>query len=181
MILVLFSLLSILVLDFFPHIFSSFLASAQDFILQHGFSGLAILSFTEGFLNPLPISPLFGFAITVAHMPIVSTFFLVFLTNVAGGATGFFLGKFFGHPVSVRIFGEKRVVKAEQFFQKWGEFGVFLAAFTPIPFKVAAWSAGIFEMPFLRFLFWSLIGRFLHFLVVAAAFLLGLEILKKFL
>lgn len=114
-------------------------------------------------------------------MPLVSTFLLVFVTNLAGGALGYFLGKSLGHPVAVRIFGEKKVQKAEQFFSKWGEFGVFIAAFTPLPFKVAAWSAGVFEMRFSRFLFWSAIGRFLHLVVAAAAFWYGVEALKNFL
>jgi membrane protein YqaA with SNARE-associated domain len=100
--------------------------------------------------------------------------------NLLGAALGFYLGFKLGHPVCVRLFGEKNVLKAEKFFQKWGEFGVFIMAFTPLPFKVAAWSAGIFEMRFWRFLAAAFIGRFAHFLSALAVVAFGFEALAFF-
>jgi len=126
----------------------------------------------------VPIAPIFGVAISLFGLPLVPAFLVVFFANLAGGAFGFFLGKYFGHRVAVRFFGEKPIKKAEKFFEKWGEFGVFLAAFTPIPFKIAALSAGIFEMNFWKFLAAAAIGRFLHLAAAAAAFLGGVEFLK---
>ncbi len=139
-------------------------------------AGLAFLSFTEGFINPIPISPIFASA-TLMGFPVWSTFGIVLVTNLLGSVVGYFIGKWLGHPVAVKLFGKKRIDKAELYFQKWGEVGVFILAFTFLPFKVAAWSAGIFEMRFWRFLAAATIGRVLHFLAALAAVRLGWEFL----
>lgn len=141
-----------------------FMEAAQGFVMEYGLIGLALFSFTEAFINPIPVSPVFMFAIA-GGVPAWPAFFVVVLSNLAGAVVGFLLGKHLGHPVCVRLFGEKKIQKAEKFFEKWGEMGVIIMAFTPLPYKVACWAAGIFEMRFWRFLFASFIGRFAHFFV----------------
>ncbi len=51
---------------------------------------------------------------------------------------------------------------------EWGVWFLAVAAFTPIPFKVATISAGATQMPFAPFVVVSLIGRAARFLLVAA-------------
>jgi membrane protein YqaA with SNARE-associated domain len=50
---------------------------------------------------------------------------------------------------------------------EWGVWFLAVAAFTPIPFKVATISAGATQMAFVPFLLVSLIGRAARFLLVA--------------
>ena len=51
---------------------------------------------------------------------------------------------------------------------EWGVWFLAVAAFTPIPFKVATISAGATQMPFVPFVVVSLIGRASRFMLVAA-------------
>ena len=51
---------------------------------------------------------------------------------------------------------------------EWGVWFLAVAAFTPIPFKVATISAGATQMPFVPFVVVSFIGRGARFLLVAA-------------
>ena len=51
---------------------------------------------------------------------------------------------------------------------EWGVWFLAVAAFTPIPFKVATISAGATQIPFAPFVVVSLIGRAARFLLVAA-------------
>ena len=51
---------------------------------------------------------------------------------------------------------------------EWGVWFLAVAAFTPIPFKVATISAGATQMPFVPFVLVSVIGRGARFLLVAA-------------
>ena len=50
---------------------------------------------------------------------------------------------------------------------KWGILLVFIGAFSPLPYKVIAVSAGIAGFGLTTFLFISLIGRGLRFAIVA--------------
>ncbi|UXM85079.1 phosphatase PAP2 family protein [Methanococcus aeolicus] len=62
---------------------------------------------------------------------------------------------------------KKYLTKGEHFFDKYGFWGVFLAGITPIPYKIIAWLAGIFEMNKSLFGAGTFIGRFPRFLLVA--------------
>ena len=53
-------------------------------------------------------------------------------------------------------------------FQQWGIWIVFLAGFTPIPYKIFTVTAGSLAMPLLPFVLASLVGRGGRFFLVAA-------------
>lgn len=112
---------------------------------------------------------------TLLGLPLWPAFFVTFFANILGGVIGYYLGKWLGHPIAVKLFGKRSVDKAEKFFAKWGALGVFIGALTFLPFKVAAWAAGIFEMRFSTYLYASALGRALYFLLVLAAVHLGWE------
>lgn len=148
------------------------LESAKLFIEHYGLIGLFVFSFTEAFINPIPVSPILGFAILLG-IPPGSAVAVTLIANLLGGCVGYFLGIKLGHPIAIKLFGTKRMESAEKFFRKWGNFAVFLMAFTPLPFKVGTWMAGIFEMRFWRFLLAAFIGRALHFGLTVGAVLFG--------
>ena len=158
-------------------ILESYVSVGEEFVLEYGLAGLAVFSFTEAFINPIPISPIFASVTLMEDFPLWTTFFVVVIANLLGAVVGFWLGKWLGHPLAVRLFGNKRIDKAEVYFAKWGEIGVFVMAFTFLPFKVAAWAGGIFEMRFWHFFAAAVAGRVLHFLLAIAAVHLGLGFL----
>ena len=57
---------------------------------------------------------------------------------------------------------------ALNWFKEYGVWVVFLAGFSPIPYKVFTIGAGVLQMAFLPFLIASAIGRGARFFLVAA-------------
>lgn len=145
--------------------FESLIEFVKDFVTEYGLIGLFILSFTDSFIQPIPPDTILLFAEKYGFNPFVA-FYVTLISSILGGAFGYFLGLKLGHPVAVKLFGEKKLQKVENYLKKWEFFGVFLAAFTPIPYKLVTWGAGIFEMPFWQFILASTIGRGLRFALI---------------
>ena len=94
------------------------------------------------------------------------------LASVVGGILGYALGFFaFESWLSPIIeqwgYGEKLQL-AEQWFSEYGVWVVFIAGFSPIPYKIFTISAGALSMAFLPFVIASTIGRGMRFFLVAA-------------
>jgi undecaprenyl-diphosphatase len=94
---------------------------------------------------------------------------LIFIATFLGSIVGYFLGRTLGHPIASWLLGKRRLEEGEKFIKKWGILGVILAGLTPIPFKIVTWTAGIFEMPFWKFLIGVLIGRIPRYFITAYA------------
>ena len=63
---------------------------------------------------------------------------------------------------------------------EWGVWFLAVAAFTPIPFKVATIAAGATQIPFVPFVLVSLIGRSARFVLVAAILrIFGAEVRRQ--
>ena len=56
---------------------------------------------------------------------------------------------------------------AQRWFNEWGIWVVFIAGFSPIPYKVFTIAAGVAGMALLPFILASLIGRGARFFIVA--------------
>jgi len=137
----------------------------KDFVINYGLIGLFLISLTDSFIQPIPPDPM------LATLEIFNFNPLVALTVALGGSLlgawiGYFLGKKLGRPAGVKLFGKEKIKKAEIFFKKWGFTGVVLAAFTPIPFKIATWLAGSLKMNFWLFITSSFIGRGIRFVLI---------------
>jgi len=138
----------------------------QDLINNYEYLGVFFVAFTESIIQPVPpdlfIIGASAFGLDPLICAIVST-----IASTFGGAVGYFLGHKLGTPAFVKLFGKDYLLKGEAFFDRYGVWGVMIAGFTPIPYKVAAWLSGIFEMNILKFIIGTLIGRFPRFLLVA--------------
>lgn len=147
-------------------IFEGLLAATEMFVEVWGLPGAFLIAVTESFIFPVPtatfIAPMTAFGVNPLLLALLAT-----AGSVLGAVIGYYLGKRLGHPVAIRLFKEHRVQKVEKWFKRWGAGAVFLAAFTPIPFKVFTWSGGIFEMRMKPFLIAAIAGRFLQFMIAA--------------
>lgn len=131
-----------------------------------GSISLAAMSFTEAIIQPVPPDLLFlpmlvnadGDSSLVMWLWIVIT-----VSSVAGSLVGYYLGKKWGRGLFTRFNANKHLEKIEALTLRYGTLGVFIAAFSPIPYKVFGWAAGMGEMNLKPFLLAGLFGRGLRF------------------
>jgi membrane protein YqaA with SNARE-associated domain len=64
-------------------------------------------------------------------------------------------------------------------FAQWGVWVVFIAGFSPVPYKLFTVSAGFLHMAFLPFMLASAIGRGLRFFLVAGLIKWGGSTMEK--
>lgn len=136
---------------------------------------LYIFSFFESIIIPIPTDPLL--AACVHARPQIWRQIAVFcaLWSVAGGAVGWYLGAFSADYVMMvvdqlphAVMNEEKFQKVSDAFTKLGLPLVLIGAFTPLPFKVIAISAGLFGYGIIPFLMIATFGRIARFLLVAA-------------
>jgi membrane protein YqaA with SNARE-associated domain len=93
------------------------------------------------------------------------------LTSVLGGLLGYFIGSTAFDVIAPHLQGHERYwaafQKAELWFKDWGVWAIFLAGFSPIPYKVFTIAAGALAMPLLPFTIASFFGRGARFFMVA--------------
>jgi membrane protein YqaA with SNARE-associated domain len=70
-------------------------------------------------------------------------------------------------------------LQARQWFAEWGFWVVFVAGFSPIPYKVFTVTAGVISMAFLPFVLASMVGRGARFFLVAALMAWGGEAMEQ--
>ena len=137
-----------------------------DFFEIFGPASLAVLSFTESIIQPIPLDLLYipMLAETIGNTPLVIWLWLtVTLSSVAGSLVGYWIGKRWGRSFVSRFSKQAHLDKIEALTLKYGTFGIFIAAFSPIPYKVFGWVAGMGEMDKKPFLLAGLFGRGLRF------------------
>ncbi len=95
---------------------------------------------------------------------------LTTLMSVLGGMLGYLIGLWAFEFIEPWLFqshyGEKYEL-ARIWFAEWGFWAIFLAGFSPIPYKIFTITAGVVSMAFLPFLLASFIGRGARFYLVA--------------
>ncbi len=131
---------------------------------------LALVSFTESscFLVPPDVM----LAPMSLAKPERAWFYaaLTTITSVLGGLLGYAIGLFAFQAVEPWLISLDYMHAYEQaraWFDKWGFWAIFIAGFTPIPYKIFTIAAGAANMTLLPFIIGSLIGRGLRFFLVA--------------
>jgi membrane-associated protein len=138
-------------------------------------TGLAVGFFLPGD-SLLVVSGLFAAA---GKLNIALVLLAFFLGSVLGDSTGYWIGRGMGKTLFNResswVFKPSRVEKAKHFFEKYGVKTVILARFVPIVRTFAPLVVGAAEMPYSKFLFFSVIGGLLwiNSMVLAGYFLGG--------
>lgn len=92
------------------------------------------------------------------------------VTSVLGGILGYLIGLLvfdLVEPMLHRFNYWDAYLQARDWFDRWGFWAVFLAGFSPIPYKVFTISAGTVAMAFPPFVLASIIGRGGRFFLVA--------------
>ena len=137
-----------------------------DWFEIFGPASLGILSFTEAIIQPVPPDLMFLPMLmnNAGNIPLILWLWIVItITSVLGSLVGYWIGKNWGKSIILKFNGEKHISKLEVLTEKYGTAGIFIAALSPIPYKVFGWFAGMGEMDKKPFLIAGLIGRGMRF------------------
>ncbi|MBU2923211.1 YqaA family protein [Colwellia sp. 4_MG-2023] len=132
---------------------------------------LALLTFAESVFFPIPPDVLLAPMVLAKPEKAWRLASLTTISSILGGAVGYLLGYMMFEPwiqPLITEFGyQARFDTAITWFNEWGVWVVFIAGFSPIPYKLFTVSAGFLHMAFLPFLLASAIGRGMRFFLVA--------------
>ncbi len=106
--------------------------------------------------------------------------------SILGGMAGYTIGWGLWSSVDdlfftyVPGFHQETFDRVQAIYQKWDFWFVFVAAFTPLPYKVITITAGVFGLNFFAFVTATVIGRSARFFLVAAMLRLFGEPIRRF-
>jgi membrane-associated protein len=147
----------------------------NDFTQAHGVMTYAVLAgiiFCETGLVVTPFLPgdslLFAAGATsaVSGLALTPTLLLLFLwlAGCCGDSCNYWVGRYIGPRAfnfKHRWFNHERLVQAHQFYEKYGPRTIIIARFMPFVRTFAPFVAGIGDMPYPRFLTFSVAGNLL--------------------
>jgi membrane protein YqaA with SNARE-associated domain len=130
------------------------------------------LSFAESSFFPIPPDVMLA-PMSMAQPTLAWRFaLLTTLASVAGGLLGYLIGMFAFDLIELMVVPggpwQEPFEQGRAWFDKWGVWAVFLAGFSPIPYKVFTITAGVLSMALAPFLLASVVGRGARFFLVAA-------------
>ncbi|GBC73430.1 putative membrane protein [archaeon HR04] len=131
----------------------------REVFMPIGDVGLFILAFIESSVFPVPPDVLL-IALALSN-PALALYYATIATigSVLGGVAGYYIGLKGGRRVAKRIFSERMIERADNYFKEYGVWAVLIAAFSPIPYKVFTIASGIFRLSLKGFIIASIIGR----------------------
>jgi len=142
-------------------------AFAKNAVENFGYPALFFLCWaSDVIIQPIP-ADVFVFGTAFGGASPYKTALVAGFSSAFGGATGFYVGKFFGPWRFRRIFGSKILRTGSQLYKNHGALAIFVAGVSPIPYSVACWIGGIYGMPIIKVVLASWISRTLRYLVVA--------------
>ena len=145
--------------------FEDLTQSVIDWADGFGLLGLAVVSATEAALQPVPPDLLVMPMSLGADSPVelLLIFAVAPLSSVIGSLGGYAIGLYGGRPLLEKFAKPSASRRLEELSTRHGSAGIFLAALTPIPYKVLAWTAGAGRMDLRVFVAAGLFGRSIRF------------------
>jgi len=137
---------------------------------KHADKYLAGMSFAESSFFPIPVDVMLAPMVLATPKRWWKLALIATVTSVLGGIAGYFIGLFAFDLITPLLhkYGYwERFEQARDWFELWGVWVVFIAGFSPIPYKVFTIASGALQMSLLPFAFISLVGRGARFGLVA--------------
>ena len=136
---------------------------------------LAIISFLESSFFPIPPDVMVIPMVISKKEDFAKIFLITTIFSVLGGVVGYFIGAFF-FDIAIQIMNfygyedkliilKDSMIKSEGFYAWLGI--LFLAGFTPLPYKVFTIASGLIGFNLFIFILISLISRGLRFFIVS--------------
>ncbi|HLK69432.1 MAG TPA: VTT domain-containing protein [Bryobacteraceae bacterium] len=139
-------------------ILSGWLGYAALFAIVYSETGLLVGFFLPGDSLLFTV----GVVAKTGHLDIVWVNAVLMAAAILGDSTGYFLGrqtgpKIFSRPDS-RLFKQEYVTRTRHFYERYGGKTIIYARFVPIVRTFAAFIAGVGQMPYFKFLPFSVCG-----------------------
>ena len=136
---------------------------------------LALVSFIESSFFPIPPDVMVIPMVISKKTDFIKIFLIATIFSVLGGVLGYFIGLFF-FDIGIQIMGfygyedklinlKNTLISSEGFYAWLGI--LFLAGFTPLPYKVFTIASGLIGFNILIFILISFISRGLRFFIVS--------------
>ena len=136
---------------------------------------LAVVSFVESSFFPIPPDIMVVPMVISKKKEFLKIFLIATIFSVLGGILGYFIGAFF-FEIGMKIMNfysyedklinfKNNLINSEGFYAWLGI--LFLAGFTPLPYKVFTISSGLIGFNIIIFIIVSLISRGLRFFIVS--------------
>ncbi len=136
---------------------------------------LALVSFVESSFFPIPPDVMVVPMVISKKNDFIKIFLITTIFSVMGGMLGYLIGAFFfdfGSQIMSfygyenKLYNIKENLVNSDGFYAWLSI-LFLAGFTPLPYKVFTIASGLISFNFLIFIFISLVSRGLRFFIVS--------------
>lgn len=150
----------------------------------YGSLALFGVAFFESSVFPIPPDVLlFALALSIPARSFYYAF-LCSLGSVLGGVFGYLIGRFLFETIGIAILNfyhaMDKYLYLQDLFRSYDMWIIWMAGFTPLPYKVFTISAGAFRIDFLTFLGASLLSRSARFFLLGAIIYLYGERMKGF-
>lgn len=149
---------------------------------RHAAKYLAALSFAESSFFPIPPDVMLAPMALATPQKAWRLALLTTAASVIGGMLGYSIGFFLFDTIAPWLQESRywdKYLQAESWFSEWGVWAVFVAGFSPIPYKVFTIAAGALQMLFFPFVLASLVGRGARFFLLALLIAAGGERLES--
>lgn len=153
----------------------------NDTFGSFGSWGLFWLAFIESSVFPIP-PDLLLIALSITD-PSNALFYALICTigSVFGGIFGYCIGYVGEMAILEKLFKHEKIEKMHNYFEKYEAWAIFVAGFTPIPYKVFTIGAGVFYVNLQKFIIFSFLGRGLRFFTEAVLLMYFGDKIVKFL
>ena len=132
---------------------------------------LYLISFFESIFFPIPTDIFLIPKALINKERAVKLAIYTTIFSVLGGVAGYMIGYFFYDEIGIQIIEKFNLIDEFNLFSKsineYGYLFIFIAGFTPIPYKIAAITSGLVNISLVGFIFFSIISRGPRFIVEA--------------
>ena len=135
----------------------------SEYFLEFGYFGIFVLMLIESSFIPFPSEVVMipaGYFVSTGQMNMTVAILSGTLGSLAGATVNYYLSLKVGREILIRckIIKEKKLEKAERYFDKHGAFSTFIGRLLPVIRQYISIPAGICKMNFGKFALFTTLG-----------------------
>jgi membrane protein YqaA with SNARE-associated domain len=153
-------------------VLNTLLEWTQQTLLPLGNGGLFILAFIESSFFPIPPDILLILLVLADPSQTYLYVFICTIGSTLGGMFGYSIGYYLGKPILYKLFKKEKIAKVHRLFEKYEAWAIFIAGFSPIPYKLFTLAGGSLFINFKKFVIASFISRGLRYLIIGTIVML---------